>query len=447
MKPLHSTLMTVQADALGRPEKLILQRVALRIVQGPEAGRELEISHTPFIIGKDPLCDLALADPSVSSRHAGIMLQPGGYLIKDLGSRNGILVGGMYIEEAYLAPEVVLLLGDTALQVIDLQQAVEVPLSGANHFGDVLGRSMVMRRMFAELDMASRSMATVLLEGETGTGKGVLAEALHQQSPIADGPFVVFDCSAVTPTLMESELFGHEKGAFTGATCSHVGVFEQAHGGTLFLDEIGELSLDLQPKLLRALEAHKVRRLGGTSFIPFDARFVGATNLNLQRLVAQGKFRSDLFYRLAVLHIHVPPLRERLEDLPLLFDHFSRVLKVHGDLRRLFPSLIPLLKGYHWPGNVRELRNVVERLGLLPMHQALPGVIPVSEGEEALPTRFIEARDRALDQFERSYLQEMLNCCRGNVTKAAEKAGVSRRYLTKLIAKHQLQRGEDEDGG
>jgi DNA-binding NtrC family response regulator len=430
------SIKTLTISRSGRAEKLVIRRAALRVLNGPEAGLELELDHTPFAIGKHPSSDLLLTHPSVSMHHAEIVLRGPGYLLRDLGSRNGVTVGGWLVERIYLGPSMVLALGEVMLEVVDLQRDAELVLSQSDRFGQVIGKAPSMRRVFATLETVAGSGSTVLLEGETGTGKGALAEALHQLGSKADGPFVVFDCASTPATLMESELFGHERGAFTGAVAPRAGALENADGGTLFLDEIGELATDLQPKLLRAVETRQVRRVGGGETRTVDIRIIAATNQNLDRLVQHGRFRDDLFYRLAVVRIRVPPLRERLEDLPVLLDHFSKVLGHESSVRDRFPGLLPLLASYEWPGNVRELRNVVERLGLLPLSHALPPTVPPpAEGQ---PSPLSQARDLMLDRFERSYLTDVLHHTRGNVTKAAALAGVSRRYLTRLIAKYQI---------
>jgi len=283
----------------------------------------------------------------------------------------------------------------------------------------------------------------VLIEGETGTGKELVAESLHLHSLRADGPFVVFDCSAVTPTLAESELFGHERGAFTGAVASRPGVFEQAEGGTILLDELGELPKDLQPKLLRVLEKRQVRRLGSQKVIPVDVRLVAATNRNLAAEVAAGNFREDLYFRVAAAHVHVPPLRDRMEDLSLLVDHFLSRARPARSLHEVPPPVWEMFVTHRWPGNVRELINALQRMIVTPDQairpqapttsppppmelEAAPGVIQ--------PLRI--ARREASDLFERRYLETILERTDGNVSRAAAVAEVSRQMVQKLMRKH-----------
>jgi DNA-binding NtrC family response regulator len=430
-------MVTVGSDSTGRPHKLLLRVAGLRVLNGGQKGTTFRISESTTVVGNQADCDIVLEDRRVSARHAEISLREEGYLLTDLGSRNGTLAGDWRVKQIFLRPGMVLTLGHTTLEVEDLAEQVEVTLSKTERLHNAVGRSAGMRRVFALLEAAARSEATVLLQGETGTGKEVLAEALHGISARAGGPFVVFDCSTVPEHLLESEIFGHERGAFTDATATRPGVLERAHGGTLFLDEIGELALELQPKLLRAIETRRFRRVGANTNRAVDVRFVAATCRNLQQEMAQGRFRQDLYYRLAVMRVHVPPLRERREDLPLLVRHFAERLAAPRLDERL-AGLMPLLQSYAWPGNVRELRNVVERLAVLPPEDALPSAI-LERGRRSRPLPYADAKARAVDEFERRYLQEILSHAGGSVTRAADLAGVSRRWVTQLVAKHKLR--------
>jgi len=430
--------MTV--DDQGRARKLVLRAAGLRALAGPQQGQLLRVSGNITIIGSHVSCDVVLDDPTVSSRHAEIAVRPEGYLLRDLGSRNGVFAGNWRVTSLYLSPAMVLTMGNATLEVVDLNEVTEVPLSAADRFGDVVGRSTSMRALFSILDSVARSDATVLLCGETGTGKEVLGRALHEQSPRSDGPFVVLDCGAIPANLLESTLFGHERGAFTGAETARAGALELADGGSLFLDEIGELDLQLQPKLLRAVETREYTRLGGRGSRRADVRFIAATRRNLEHEVRQGNFRRDLFYRLAVVHVRVPPLRERLDDLPQLAEQLSRALGEDHDVLAQFPGILPLLMSYSWPGNVRELRNVVERLHLVPLDQALLGMGGLTGVVRGSFIPLGEARDRVVEQFERSYVEDLLRHTKGNVTRAAKLAGVSRRHLTQLVARHKVDR-------
>jgi transcriptional regulator with PAS, ATPase and Fis domain len=299
-----------------------------------------------------------------------------------------------------------------------------------------------------------------LITGETGTGKELVSRAIHQRSARRNGPFVVFDCGAVARSLLESELFGHEKGAFTGAVASRAGVFEQAHGGTIFLDELGELPVELQPALLRVLEQREVRRVGDRRVRAVDVRVIAATNRVLETLVKEQRFREDLYYRLAVVEVHLAPLRERIEDLPMLVDHILRLAPFEHSVKGVTPDVLRLLESYHWPGNVRELRNTLLRAipfcegDLVDLH-ALPdalrseGVAPPPPGDETpengssthlrLPTADLslkEARDQLMDAFERKYLEDLLERTKGNLTRAAHMAGVDRKTIARLVKRH-----------
>jgi transcriptional regulator with GAF, ATPase, and Fis domain len=331
-----------------------------------------------------------------------------------------------------------------------LSATVDREQSTTDRFGDMLGRSACMRELFADLMRIAPTDVSVLIEGETGTGKELVADSIHRASPRAKGPYVVFDCSAVAPNLAESELFGHERGAFTGAVTSRAGVFEQAHGGTIFLDELGELPKDLQPKLLRVLEKREVRRVGGSKTSPVDVRVVAATNRNLPAEIERGNFREDVYFRIATTHVYVPPLRDRLDDLPVLVGHFlSRAVPPRA-IEDIPPHVWEMLSAYRWPGNVRELQNAVQRLlitperalspsaqrppALTPSAPPAPPSIPRPADAKLEPLRI--ARREAADEFERAYLKQILDKTDGNVTRAAAVAEVSRQMIQHLMRKH-----------
>jgi len=321
-------------------------------------------------------------------------------------------------------------------------------------FGRMVGQSQPMHSLFALLRRASACDATVLIDGETGTGKEVSALAVHENSTRATGPFIVVDCGAIPAQLLESELFGYERGAFTGAVAARTGAFEAADGGTIFLDEIGELSLDLQPKILRALEGRKIKRVGSNTYFPIDVRVIAATNRNLREEVAAKRFRSDLYYRLAVLHIKLPPLRERKSDLAALVDDFLAQQGVRdaaaAPLRT--PEFIEMLGRYRWPGNVRQLRNYLERRVALGEAIAPPGsetsMPPPPDSESPdLPSVSLDqplklAREEWNNVFEARYLEGLLSLHGNNVSAAARAAGVNRVHFYRLLRKHGLREQE-----
>jgi two-component system response regulator GlrR len=416
-------------------------KVRVEVVRGPDAGRSVEVAGQRVTIGTAEDNQLVLSDDSVSRAHCELEPVSGGMRVRDLGSTNGVFAGETRLYDAVLPFNSPLRLGDTELALSALAGTVEREQTTRDRFGDLLGASPRMRELFADLERIAAADVTLLIEGETGTGKEIVAESVHRASSRAAGPFVVFDCGAVTPTLVESELFGHERGAFTGATHAHVGVCEQADGGTLLLDEIGELPKELQPKLLRAIEKREIRRVGGTRVIPFDTRVIAATNRHLRAEVARDQFRQDLYFRLAAAHVTVPALRERMEDLPLLVERFLSLERPPRSARDLSPELWDLLRAHRWPGNVRELRNVVQRFLVTPDRalRDLTVASPAAAGAASSPAGLLPlriARRENGDAFERDYLASVLRLAGGNVTHAAAIAEVSRQNLQKLVKKH-----------
>jgi DNA-binding NtrC family response regulator len=429
----------------GAPLKLQSHKICVEVLAGPDAGRQVELPGPEVRVGSASGCDLQLRDPTVSRHHLTVRLEEDRIRIIDSESRNGTFLDGLCVRDAYARPDSHIALGQSSLRLAMLPDVVEIPLSARERFGGLFGRSVAMRRVFAVLERVAATDATVLVEGETGTGKELVAEGLHDESPRAGGPFVVFDCSAVSPTLIESELFGHVRGAFTGAVADRQGAFEAADGGTLFLDEIGELPLELQPKLLRVLERREVRRVGSNQARRLDVRIVAATNRSLAREIERGRFREDLYFRLAVVEIALPPLRERPDDIPLLIEHLVR--QVGGPEARLPERVTEALRAQSYAGNVRELRNAVSRaLSLAGRGPAAPAPTSVAADPQAMtvdlgaPLR--EGRDRALDAYERAYLQAALERTGGNVTRAAELAGVNRKFIQRAMKRLGL-RGEE----
>jgi DNA-binding NtrC family response regulator len=417
----------------------------LSVVAGPDAGATFALDGSGPVrplAGTSPVCELKLSDRSVSRRHLSLELEGKRLRVRDLGSTNGTFVNGLQIEDARLLGGERITLGATTL-ALERTGLPKLPaFSAAKGFGPLLGQSLVMRRLYPLLDRLARSDIPVVIEGETGTGKEVLAEALHLHSARAKKPLVVFDCTTVAPSLLESELFGHEKGAFTGATESRKGLFEEAEGGTLLIDEIGDLDTTLQPKLLRVLERGELRRVGGNKVIPVDVRVLAATRRDLDREVQQGRFRDDLFHRLAVSRVELPPLRERGGDIELLAAHFAAELGfAAADVR---PEVLERWRTASWPGNIRELRNAVARhlsLGELdaqPQRAVVASIEGLGAKIEALVRDgmpWTHARLKALELFEGAYVQQALQRHGGNVARAAEASGLARRYFQKIKAR------------
>lgn len=424
------------------------QRVLdVHVLTDSTEGETRQIGRRPLIVGSDPTCDIVLDDPTVSRKHARLTKVPAGLRVQDLGSTNGIRCGGLSVSDAVLPPGSTLALGQTMLKIRTGSKRPVLP-SARQRFGGLRGDSRVMREVFTVLELASHSDASVLLQGESGTGKELAASAVHDHSARADKPYVVIDCGALTEDLMASHLFGHVKGAFTGAVSDRKGAFVEADGGTVFIDEIGELSLKAQAQLLRVLEDRTVQSLGGDRRTAVETRIVAATHRDLHSMVREGSFRLDLYYRLAVVHLLIPPLRERLEDLVPLIHAFYEDRGVDpGPVRG---ANLRKLREYSWPGNVRELRNVLERAWVMAGGDRLAFnelAIEVGEGHASssrpdtdLTAPFKEAKAKYNDVFEVRYLSALLDRTAGNLSKAAERAGLSRNHLRDLMRKHGLER-------
>ncbi len=434
MDPEDATRTTVQVEA--RP-RVFVRRCRLSVVHGPDAGATCAASTQRVVIGSDPSADLALGDRTVSRFHCEVAIEDGRAVLRDLGSRNGTLVNGVNVLQANLDPGALLTLGDSQVRFDLDSDSVEVPLSDQSRFGLLVGQSVAMRQAFALFERAAPTDSTILLQGETGTGKEAAAESIHRQSSRRDGPFIVVDCGAIPTDLLESELFGHERGAFTGALTRREGAFEAANGGTIFLDEVGELAPELQPKLLRVLERRQVKHVGANSYQPIDVRVIAATHRNLRAEVNAGRFRSDLYYRLAVVEVRLPPLRSCPEDLPLvvdaLLDGLGARQRPEAEALRT-REFIQELTRHGWPGNVRELRNHLERCLVLrdqaPIVADAPEPTPDSIN---LRGSLKGERERWNRLFERRYLEGVLAMHDGNVSAAARAAGVDRMHFHRLL--------------
>ncbi|MBI2897519.1 MAG: sigma 54-dependent Fis family transcriptional regulator [Deltaproteobacteria bacterium] len=421
-----------------KPAPLEVRELHLACTSGPDSGRSWRCGTDRCSIGSHRTNEVVLSDRTVSRFHCEILVVPAGARIHDLASRNGTLVDGVQVFDGMLKDGATIRLGATTLRFELSGERQPVPVSQRASFGTLVGVSVPIRTTFALLVRAAATDATVLLEGETGTGKEGAAESIHEASERRGRPFVVVDCSAIPPNLLESELFGHEKGAFTGATASRVGAFEAADTGTVFLDEIGELPPDLQPKLLRVLGQREVQRVGSGTPKNVDVRLIAATNRDLRTEVNEKRFRPDLYFRLAVLKIRLPPLRERPEDIPALVRAFLDRLGADtaASAALLEPSFIAHLQRASWPGNVRELFNHLERCLVLQEDLPLPEGGPPTTAAVDARISYAEARHRAQMDFERRYLHALLELHHGNVSGAARAAGIARPYLHRLLRKH-----------
>lgn len=425
-----------------------VERFRVQVISGPDTGSGKVSESDEFSIGLAPGNQLVLTDRTVSRHHCSIRATNEGFLLQDLGSRNGTTLGGYRISSAYLTANCQIGIGQTTLEFLALPEPIVEPLAERGRHGRLLGESAAIRHIFALLPRIVASDSTILLEGETGTGKGLLAELIHERSPRANGPLVVIDCGSIPQSLIEAELFGYLKGAFTGAQSARPGAFEGAAGGTVFLDEVGELPLDMQPKLLRALEERVVRRIGSLEPVRLDVRIIAATNRDLRYEVNRGTFRADLFFRLNTLRIRLPSLRERREDIPLLVHHFYQQFSRDGD-PPLSAEMLTHFMNQSWPGNVRELRSAVERAVLMGdptiwFDARLSGEEAIELGSQLGPglgseleaASFREAKEKAIARWERGYLEALIRKNEGNLSKAARSARMDRNYLRELIRRH-----------
>ncbi len=445
------------------PDVVSLRKCQLVVVDGPNRGKKLTLNKNITKVGKRESNDLILADKTVSRNHIEIEYASDSFLLRDLGSTNGTFLNGSKAKEVYLTPGDLIKIGNTTMEFVAYDEKVKIEPSDKEEFEAMVGKSRRMRQIFSILEKISPTNATVIIEGETGTGKDLVAQAIHAQSARKENPFIVFDCSAVAPNLIESELFGHEKGAFTGAVKARRGAFEAANGGTIFLDEIGELTSDLQPKLLRALEQREIKRVGGNVPVKIDVRVVCATNKNLRREVDDGKFREDLYYRLSVVKVLLPPLRERPEDIPLIVERllstgpFNRKPDKSLMVTRVEDDALKVLGRYEWPGNVRELSNVIQRAVSFAEGNSITKAnvdfifAEMEHGEDKTERMtvdsdipFKDAKQQIVENFEKEYLAGLLEKHRHNLSKAAREAKIDRKHLRNLLKKYGLTDQDDE---
>lgn len=428
---------TLHLSSIDKPKGKAFLRCRVAVAAGPDKGKEFPIENGTIKVGRGGRNDFILSDPSVSSLHLEIESTPSGILVRDMGSTNGTRINGQKIQSTGVEVGSEIQIGQTKLKIL-FEEPTE-PLAPSS-LGRLIGQSPKMNDVYRMIRKGAKGEVAVLIQGETGCGKELVAHELHQLSPRAQGPFITLDCSAIPKELIESELFGHEKGAFTTAVSQRKGAFELARGGTVFLDEIGELPIEMQPKLLRVLEERAFKRVGGNEMLRSDFRIVAATNRWLDQEVLQGRFRQDLYFRLYVLPIFLPPLRERKEDIPILVEHFLK-----GKEIRVLPATLEKLMAHHWPGNIRELRNVIER-----------GVV-MMEGETLKPDDllFLQPADRqgaempwedqkglpasgSLEEIEKQVIQRTLKAKGGDKKAAAQLLGIALSTLYEKLKRHQI---------
>ncbi|MGF1509006.1 MAG: sigma 54-interacting transcriptional regulator [Myxococcota bacterium] len=441
-----------EALATGAVTELELDRLRLFVPEGANKGMTLDVGSEVRTVGAAEGNHLRLVDRSVSRRHAEVWLVQGRLAVRDLGSTNGTFLGDVRVQQAELPPGAEVRFGTVTVKVVPLESARAMPHAQGSSEADVMagmvGEDPRIREVFGLVRELARRDATVIIQGETGTGKELVARALHAEGPRRDAPFVVVDCAGQPRELIESNLFGHIKGAFTGATQDREGAFGQADGGTLFLDEVADLPLDLQPKLLRVLESREVQPVGSDLRRTVNVRVLAASHANLRAAVKEGRFREDLFYRLSVVRIQLPALRERLDDLPLLIQHFGRS---HGVELSVAQADLQKLRAHAWPGNIRELKNLVDRACALGADQALSSFLddddsPATMFAAATEGDFKENKAEVVAAFERRYLQELMSRNRGNLSRAAREAGLDRKHLRELLRRYELAPKADDTG-
>ena len=415
----------------------------LLAIKGPDRGESVQVrANKPIYFGSSPDCQMTLTDKTVSRKHLMASFNGTDLVLTDQDSTNGTFIQGSRFKEITVGFGAEFRLGRTVIKYLPEEESIDVEPAEEQSFGQMIGGDTKMRQLFKLMYDVSATTATVLIEGETGTGKELIAEELHNHSDRKDGPFIVFDCGSVPRELIESALFGHLKGSFTGAITDRKGAFAEADGGTIFLDEIGEMALDLQPSLLRVLDKRAVRRVGSNTYEDINVRVVAATNRDLRAEVQKKQFREDLYYRLAVIRLSVPPLRERGNDIPVLIDHFVNSFST-GEPLKVSPDDMNALRRHSWPGNVRELRNSIERACVLSKEDYinLEGAL----GDDAAPAMgfrtdlpFKQAKGQLVEMFEREYIEDLMKRHKMNLSAAAREAEIDRKHLRELIRKYDL---------
>ena len=404
-------------------------------------GRDpVRVNVEPVLIGRDPSCAVVVEDPEVSSIHCELRAEGPGVMITDLGSKNGTFVNTVRIREGILTAACTIQVGASQIGYEPLERE-RVDVGFDESFGPLLGASPRMRHLFRMLREVSPTELSILITGETGTGKELVAQAVHDKSARSAGPFVVVDCASIPGPLAESLLFGHERGSFTGATDRRAGAFHDAHHGTIFLDELGELPVEIQPKLLRALAERKVKRVGANAYESIDVRVIAATRRDLGRNMNAGRFRSDLFFRIAQMRIELPPLRDRREDIPLLASHVCERIGQKERSEEVVDLVTQTLAQHDWPGNVRELVNVASVAASLPRGaESIASMLPLEGGGDVVvPTSpFGEAKREAVAAFEARYFTELVRATNGNVSEMARRSGMERHHVRAFLKKYSL---------
>jgi DNA-binding NtrC family response regulator len=417
-------------------------------------GEWFDVGQDPLIVGRNPACQVVVEDGKVSAVHAEFVATEQGVKVRDLGSRNGTYVAEVRVGEVTVTSQCTLRIGATDVHFEPLRpEKVTVPAIPA--FGPLVGHSESMRKIFDRLTKVAPTDLTLLIGGETGTGKELAALALHLASKRKDKPFVVVDCGSIPQSLAEAHLFGHERGAFTGAIDKHNSPFHDAEGGTIFLDELGELPLEVQPKLLRALSERRVKSVGGSTYKPFDVRVIAATRRDLVRAVNAGIFRSDLYFRVAQVKIELPALRQRVEDIPILVRSMLKDMGDEDAYQRVNNQQLERLMRHDWPGNVRELRNAVAvayalnesgeidiaaHLGALMEGGGAPNATnsgsTITSGLERRP--FQDAKREVLARFAKEYFTRLAEEAKGNVSEMARRAGMERAHVRTYLKRHRI---------
>ncbi len=429
-----------QAVAGGR-RGYVLRHMKVVVQRANETPKSYSLGNTALSVGADPKNDIVLDDSFTSSRHLKIVTENDEVWVCDLGSTNGTILGGIKIRHAQWDPDAIIKVGQCQLSLQESSSLKTVEPLITDRFFGMVGETPVMQKLYGELQQVGPTHATVLVLGESGVGKELVAQAVHALSTRASGPFVALNCGAISKELIESELFGHEKGAFTGAGRQHDGAFGQAKGGTLFLDEIGELPLDLQPKLLRVLENRTYRRVGGSEELNSDVRIVAATHRDLAELVRQKAFREDLFFRLFVLPLPVPRLRDHLDDIPLLTETFLKEFSPTG-AKPLTVDASQKLRNHPYPGNVRELRNVILRASLMARGKQIEAadiVFPDNFNEAGQDDVLLFQGIERLEEMEKKLILQSLVAHKWNKAQAAQSLGIAKSTLFSKIKLYQLE--------